>query len=189
MLAFDKQEYLDRIESVKLRMMQFGLDVLIVSDPANMNYLTGYDGWSFYTPQAVVVALAQDEPLCMVRGIDFNGARVTTFLDDNNLIGYPDDYVLATHDTHSVREFCQESFAILDMDFEEFVDYDKRYLRPAEVELLIGNASKARKKLGWVRKYDLNGLIEDMMQSDIHLMKKENYLQIWHGTRQPKAIQ
>lgn len=93
MLAFDKQEYLDRIENVKLRMMQFGLDVLIVSDPANMNYLTGYDGWSFYTPQAVVVALAQDEPYCVVRGIDLNGARVTTFLDDSNLIGYPDDYV------------------------------------------------------------------------------------------------
>ena len=93
MLAFDKQEYLDRIENVKLRMMQFGLDVLIVSDPANMNYLTGYDGWSFYTPQAVVVAVAQDEPLCVVRGIDLNGAKVTTFLDEANLIGYPDDYV------------------------------------------------------------------------------------------------
>lgn len=93
MLAFDKEEYLARIESTKLRMMQFGLEVLLVSDPANMNYLTGYDGWSFYTPQAVVVALAQDEPLCIVRGIDLNGARVTTFLDESNLIGYPDDYV------------------------------------------------------------------------------------------------
>lgn len=93
MLAFDKQEYLDRIENTKLRMMQFGLDVLLVSDPANMNYLTGYDGWSFYTPQVVVVALAQDEPICVVRGIDLNGAKVTTFLDENSLIGYPDDYV------------------------------------------------------------------------------------------------
>ena len=93
MLAFDKEEYLERIENTKLRMMQFGLDVLLVSDPANMNYLTGYDGWSFYTPQVVVVALAQDEPACVVRGIDLNGAKVTTFLDESNLIGYPDDYV------------------------------------------------------------------------------------------------
>ncbi len=93
MQAFDTQEYLARIESTKLRMMQFGLEVLLVTDPANMNYLTGYDGWSFYTPQVVVVALAQDEPICIVRGIDLNGARVTTFLDDSNLIGYPDDYV------------------------------------------------------------------------------------------------
>jgi len=93
MLAFDREEYLARIENTKLRMMQFGLDVLLVSDPANMNYLTGYDGWSFYTPQVVVVALSLDEPICVVRGIDLNGAKVTTFLDENNLIGYPDDYV------------------------------------------------------------------------------------------------
>jgi Xaa-Pro aminopeptidase len=93
MLAFEKDEYLERIENTKLRMMQFGLDVLLIADPANMNYLTGYDGWSFYTPQVVVVALAQDEPICVVRGIDLNGARVTTFLDESSLIGYPDDYV------------------------------------------------------------------------------------------------
>ena len=93
MLAFGKDEYLARIETTKLRMMQFGLDVLLVSDPANMNYLTGYDGWSFYTPQVVVVALAHDEPTCVVRGIDLNGAKVTTYLNENNLIGYPDDYV------------------------------------------------------------------------------------------------
>jgi Xaa-Pro aminopeptidase len=93
MLAFGKDEYLERVENTKLRMMQFGLDVLLVSDPANMNYLTGYDGWSFYTPQVVIVALAQDEPICVVRGIDLNGAKVTTFLDESSLIGYPDDYV------------------------------------------------------------------------------------------------
>ncbi len=93
MLAFEKEEYLERIENTKLRMMQFGLDVLLVADPANMNYLTGYDGWSFYTPQVVVVALAQDEPICVVRGIDLNGAKVTTFLDESSLIGYPDEYV------------------------------------------------------------------------------------------------
>ncbi len=93
MPVFDKSEYLERIESTKLRMMQFGLEVLIVSDPANMNYLTGYDGWSFHTPQIVVVALAQDEPICIVRGIDLGGARGTTILDEANLVGYPDDYV------------------------------------------------------------------------------------------------
>ncbi len=57
------------------------------------------------------------------------------------------------------------------------VSVDPAYYRPSEVELLIGNASKARKKLGWEPKYDLNALIEDMMQSDVHLMKKESYLQ------------
>ena len=57
------------------------------------------------------------------------------------------------------------------------VSVDTAYYRPTEVELLIGNPGKAKKKLGWEPKYDLNGLIEDMMQSDVHLMKKENYLQ------------
>ena len=56
------------------------------------------------------------------------------------------------------------------------VKVDPAYYRPSEVELLIGNAGKARKKLGWEPEYDLNGLIEDMMQSDVHLMKKESYL-------------
>jgi GDPmannose 4,6-dehydratase len=57
------------------------------------------------------------------------------------------------------------------------VSVDPAYYRPSEVELLIGNAGKARKKLGWEPKYDLSGLIEEMMQSDVHLMKKESYLQ------------
>ena len=56
------------------------------------------------------------------------------------------------------------------------VKVDPTYYRPSEVDLLIGNPGKARKKLGWVPEYDLNGLIEDMMQSDVHLMKKESYL-------------
>ncbi len=56
------------------------------------------------------------------------------------------------------------------------VSVDPAYYRPTEVELLIGNSAKARKKLGWEPKYDLSALIEDMMQSDVHLMKKENYL-------------
>ena len=56
------------------------------------------------------------------------------------------------------------------------VSVDPAYYRPSEVELLIGNSAKARKKLGWEPKYDLSGLIEDMMKSDVHLMKKESYL-------------
>jgi GDPmannose 4,6-dehydratase len=56
------------------------------------------------------------------------------------------------------------------------VEVDPAYYRPSEVDLLIGNAGKARKELGWDPKYDLKGLIEDMMQSDVNLMKKESYL-------------
>jgi len=93
MLPFERSEYEARIARVKASMDVHGIDVLVAADPANMNYLTGYDGWSFYTPQAVVVAGSLDEPICIVRGIDANGARATTFLADENIIGYPDHYV------------------------------------------------------------------------------------------------
>jgi Xaa-Pro dipeptidase len=61
-----------------------------------MNYLTGYDGWSFYVPQAVVVSLDEEQPVWIGRGMDANGARHTTFLSGDNIIGYPDDYVQST---------------------------------------------------------------------------------------------
>jgi len=92
-LPFETSEYRDRIRRTQESMAAKGIDVLLAADPANMNYLTGYDGWSFYTPQCVVVAPALDEPLCIVRGMDANGAKVTTFLKHENIIGYPDHYV------------------------------------------------------------------------------------------------
>ena len=93
MTLFAKDEYLDRIEKTKKRMHSAGIDVLIVSDPANMNYLTGYDGWSFYVPQVVTLALDADEPIWIGRGMDANGAKHTTFLRAEDIIGYPDHYV------------------------------------------------------------------------------------------------
>ncbi len=96
MTLFEKSEYLERILNTKKRMDANGIEVLIVSDPANMNYLTGYDGWSFYVPQAVVVALDLETPLWIGREMDAAGARFTTFLSDEHIIGYPDDYVQST---------------------------------------------------------------------------------------------
>ena len=96
MQPFEKSEYLTRVAKVKERMAARGLDVVVAVDPANMNYLAGYDGWSFYTPQCVVVAQELDEPVCIVRGIDRNGGLVTSYLDPDNMIGYPDHYVQST---------------------------------------------------------------------------------------------
>ncbi|MBF0528901.1 MAG: M24 family metallopeptidase [Deltaproteobacteria bacterium] len=92
-MIFEKTEYLGRITAAKNRMSEAGLDLLIVADPANMNYLTGYDGWSFYVPQCVVVALTKEEPIWIGRGMDANGARHTTFLQSDNIQGYPYYYV------------------------------------------------------------------------------------------------
>jgi Xaa-Pro dipeptidase len=96
MALFQAEEYLERIRNTKKRMTDAGIEVLIVSDPANMNYLTGYDGWSFYVPQAVVVTLDEEQPLWIGRGMDANGARHTTLLSEDHIIGYPDDFVQST---------------------------------------------------------------------------------------------
>jgi len=93
MALFETSEYLERIKKTKHRMEQTGIAVLIVADPANMNYLTGYDGWSFYVPQVVVVNIDEEEPIWIGRGMDANGAKHTTFLSHTNIFGYPDDYV------------------------------------------------------------------------------------------------
>ena len=85
----------------------------------------------------------------------------------------PDDYVVATNETHSVKEFCQVTFARLGLDWEKYVRYDQRYERPAEVELLIGNPAKARKQLGWEPKVRFKELVELMVDHDLDLAKRE----------------
>ena len=93
MLVFPEKEYKQRIQKTKKRMKDEGIDVLFVSQPANMNYLTGYDGWSFYVHQGLIVSLDQDEPIWVGRGMDGNGAKLTTFLSHENIRSYADDYV------------------------------------------------------------------------------------------------
>jgi GDPmannose 4,6-dehydratase len=85
----------------------------------------------------------------------------------------PDDYVVATNETHSVKEFCQETFGLLGLDWEKYVKYNERYERPAEVELLIGDPAKARKQLGWEPKVRFKELVKIMVESDLVLAKRE----------------
>jgi GDPmannose 4,6-dehydratase len=85
----------------------------------------------------------------------------------------PDDYVIATGETHSVREFLDQAFACLDLDWKQYVEVDPKYFRPAEVDLLLGDASKARTKLGWEPKVDFNQLVKLMVDHDLALAKHE----------------
>ena len=96
MRPFDQSEHFTRLENTRARMVGEGIEVLLVTDPANMNYLSGYDGWSFYVHQLLVVVADLDQPIWIGRAQDANGTRVTTFLDDANIVGYPDDYVQST---------------------------------------------------------------------------------------------
>ncbi len=89
----------------------------------------------------------------------------------------PDDYVCGTNATHSVKEFVQETFALLDLDWEKYVDYDKRYERPAEVDLLIGDPAKLKKQIGWEPKVHFKELVKIMTEADLALAKYELAIQ------------
>ena len=88
----------------------------------------------------------------------------------------PDDYVVATGETHSVREFLEETFSYIGLNWEEHVETDPKYYRPAEVELLIGDASKARMKLGWEPKVRFKALVRIMADADVKLAMEELHL-------------
>jgi len=88
----------------------------------------------------------------------------------------PDDYVVATGETHSIRELCQEAFGYVGLDWEEYVAQDPRYMRPAEVDLLVGDAGKARRVLGWEPEVDFRDLVRMMVDADMALVRKEHNL-------------
>ncbi len=114
----------------------------------------------------------------------------------------PEDWVIATGKTTSVRDFVRMAFSEIGVELEfkgsganekgyikscneheyqleigkEVIAVDEKYYRPTEVELLVGDATKAREKLGWIPEYDLEALVEDMMSSDLNLMKKQQFL-------------
>ena len=92
-MLFEKQEYKERLKKVKISMQKKGIDLLVSHDPANMNYLTGYDAWSFYYAQCVLVHINEDEPICFVRAQDGGGAYIKTYLQDKNIIEYDEKYI------------------------------------------------------------------------------------------------
>ncbi len=87
----------------------------------------------------------------------------------------PDDYVIATGETHSVREFLQEAFDYAKLDWKKYVVIDKRYLRPTEVDLLLGDSSKARRLLKWKPKVNFKQLVRMMVDSDMKVVRQTMY--------------
>lgn len=94
-LNFSRTEFAERLRKTRGAMERLGIDLLVVTDPSNMNWLTGYDGWSFYVHQCAVVAL-EGEPMWYGRGQDAQGAIRTTYLKHDNIVGYADHYVQST---------------------------------------------------------------------------------------------
>jgi len=94
----------------------------------------------------------------------------------------PEDYVIATGEAHSVREFLDETFGYVDIDWHDYVETDERYFRPTEVEVLIGDARKARKELGWEPKVTFKELVKIMIEADL-----EAETRILNGTRNQQS--
>jgi GDPmannose 4,6-dehydratase len=88
----------------------------------------------------------------------------------------PDDYVVASGETHSVRELVEIAFSYVGLDYNDFVKIDPRFLRPAEVDLLIGDPGKAKKQLGWEPEVSFEQLVKMMVDSDLEMLKKEHNL-------------
>ncbi len=85
----------------------------------------------------------------------------------------PDDYVVATHELHSVREFCEQTFSRLNLDYRDYVAIDPRYYRPAEVELLLGDSARAKTKLGWTPRTSFSQLVDMMVDGDLAIAQQE----------------
>jgi GDPmannose 4,6-dehydratase len=88
----------------------------------------------------------------------------------------PDDYVISTDETHTVKEFVELAFSRADLDYKKYVKIDERFYRPAEVDLLIGDSNKARKKLQWTPSTDFKTLVHMMVDADIKLIAQQNAL-------------
>lgn len=109
-LNFDVPEFKERLRKVKESMQKKGIEVLVVTDPANMCYITGFDGWSFYVHQCIVIIDSEEEPIWIGRGQDANSAKLTTWLSDENIKAYTDDYVhsLIKHPMEFVADIIKE---------------------------------------------------------------------------------
>ncbi|HTB22806.1 MAG TPA: GDP-mannose 4,6-dehydratase [bacterium] len=102
----------------------------------------------------------------------------------------PDDYVVATGETYSVKQFLDETFALLGLDWKRYVEQDQRYFRPAEVDLLLGDPGKARKILGWKPKVGFKPLVKMMVDADMVLAQQERILRdAGHSGRNPETEQ
>ncbi len=168
-MLFERGEYLDRLSIVKSRMSEKGIDLLLVASPANQFYLTGYDGWSFYTPQMVVVTLDHEEPIWFGRKMDAVGAEFTVFMDHGRIVPYDDSFVASTekHPMHALVGLIREN----GWDRARIgVEMDDYYYTARWHEILTSNLPDARFTdafllVNWVRLRKSDREIEYMMQA------------------------
>jgi GDPmannose 4,6-dehydratase len=115
----------------------------------------------------------------VTRKISDGVAQIVHGLSDHITLGRPDDFVIATGETHTIREFLDAAFDVVGIsNWEKYVKQDPRFMRPAEVDVLRGDASKAKYELGWTPKTDFKKLVKNMVESDVALLDPKGWKQI-----------
>ena len=193
-MLFEKQEYKERLKKVKIDMQKKGIDLLVSHDPANMNYLTGYDAWSFYYAQCVLVHLNEDEPICFVRAQDGGGAYIKTYLKNENIIEYDEKYI-HTWPLHPYQYLVEiikkrkwDNVNIgLEMDSHYFTAYCYETIKKG---LPNAKFKDAERLVNWVRVVKSNKEIK-LMQSAARIVEsgmKTAFKSINPGVRQCDAV-
>lgn len=166
---FSQSEYERRLDEVRGRMVQRGIDAMVSTEPANIAYLTGYDAWSFYTPQAVVTFADQAEPLWIGREQDAACARWSTNLGEGNIIGYPDECITDTsrHGLDAVAEaIAARGYAKGTVGTEDDgICLTPRGLRHLQAGLPDANIVDADLLVNWCRSVKSDAEIEVMRQA------------------------
>jgi len=192
-VTFDRAEYQARLQRTRDQMRARGIDTLIVTDPANMHYLTGYDGWSFYTPQGVVVPYEGDL-LLFTRAMDTGGARLTTWLEDRQILGFPEDHV-QQRDRHPLQWVAAELVTRDLVGGVLALEMDSYYFSPRAYEALRGSLPGARvvdaeELVNWVRAVKSPAELE-MMRRAARIMERVMRVgidAIEPGVRQSDAV-
>ncbi len=193
-MLFEKQEYRDRLKKVKISMQKKGIDLLVSHDPANMNYLTGYDAWSFYYAQCILVHIKEDEPICFVRAQDGGGAYIKTYLKDKNIIEYGEKYIHTwpLHPYQYLSEIIKEkkwdkSNIGLEMDSHYFTAFCYETIKKG---LPNAKLKDAERLVNWVRVIKSSAEIK-LMQSAARIVEsgmKTAFKSINPGVRQCDAV-
>ena len=191
---FTKEEYKERLRKVKASMQKQGVELLISHDTANMNYLTGYDAWSFYYAQCVIVNVNAEEPICFVRDQDAGGAYIKTYLKKENIIVYDEKYIhtwpLHPYDylVEVIKEKKWDKLNIgLEMDSHYFTAYCYEKIRKG---LPNAKLKDSERLVNWVRLIKSNAEIDLMKSAAIISQKgmKKAIEVINPGVRQCDAV-
>ncbi len=170
-MSFSKNEYKNRLKKVQSSMQEKGIELLISQDTANINYLTGYDAWSFYYAQCVIVHINSDEPICFIRAQDAGGAFIKTYLKKENIVIYDEKYIHTwpSHPYDALVDLLKKNkwdkLQIgVEMDAHYFTAYCYEKLKQGLPNAIIKDSERL---VNWVRVVKSNAEIDFMKKAAI----------------------